>query len=206
MHPPIAGFRYAPALGILLLLSSIPGAWTQTTNPETVYAELKAIRTGIMHGFCVGLYGSQSLDFTNQTATKDLLVFVPWATTNHARLVVPAEPEYAYQADLIDTTGAPVPKTAAGSRTGTKFLQFGADATTKGIATKSLVANEIGHVTGTLYLFRPDDLFEIEKPGNYTLRIRFQILTSSRTGPGPGNYTNDLIRFPPLDYPLVKSR
>jgi hypothetical protein len=49
------------------------------------------------------------------------------------------------------------------------------------------------------------DLFEISKPGNYALRIRFQILAFPATEPAsPGRArTNILIRFPPLDYPLI---
>ena len=57
-----------------------------------------------------------------------------------------------------------------------------------------------------LFTFRPSDLFEMSKPGNYTLKIHLQIIAFlPRTGPNRGEYTNNLMsRFPPLDYPLVK--
>lgn len=176
-------------------------AWAQ----QAVYAELKAIKTDLIHGYCVGLYGQHSIDFTNNTTTDDMLDFVPWTTNNYGQLVVPIDPEYAYQVTLLDANGVAVPKTALGRKTGTKFFDFDADAHKENIPTKSLRATEVGHVTGTLPLFRPDDLFKIEKPGNYTLQIRFQILTFPRTGPARRDYTNELIRFPILNYPLVQT-
>ena len=50
-------------------------------------------------------------------------------------------------------------------------------------------------------LFRPSDLFKITKPGRYTLRLRFQIVTLPGT---TGHRKPHLIRFPPLDVTLIQ--
>jgi len=186
----------------LLLPATFAGA--EQPGQESVYAEIKAIRTEVIRGFCVGLYGAHSDDFTNNTTTDAVLEFVPWTTNESARIVVPREPEYAYQAELFDSNGIVMPKKRLGKMAGSRFFKFDASPSKQGIPIRPLTARRIGEVTGSLSLFRAEDLFQIEKAGKYTLRVRFQILTFPRTGPRRGQHTNDLIRFPPLDYPLIK--
>ncbi len=186
----------------LLLPATCAGA--EQSGQESGYAEIKAIRTEVIRGFCVGLYGAHSDDFTNNTLTGAVLEFVPWTTNESARIVVPREPEYAYQAELYDSNGIAMPKKRLGKMAGSRFFKFDASPSKQGIPIRPLTARRIGEVTGSLSLFRAEDLFQIEKAGRYTLRMRFQILAFPRTGPGSGQYTNDLIRFPPLDYPLIK--
>jgi hypothetical protein len=204
-HPVSVQLHVARVIGLAILsLFAAASAWAGQTNQGTVYTEVKAIRTEAIRGFCVGLNGRPSDDFTNNTTTESVLSFVPWTTSSSAWIVVPVEAEYAYQVDMFDTNGVAIPKKELGKKVGSKFFDFDASGSQKGIATRHLFVRKIGEVTGSLSLFRPEDLFQIEKLGKYTLRIRFQILTFPRTGPGHKNYTNDLIRFPAIDYPLIK--
>jgi hypothetical protein len=124
---------------------------------------------------------------------------------------VPTKPEYAYQIELFDTNGVAVPKTAAGKKMGTKFLDFDqksavirSTAGPEPNAMRTMVMEIVGgERSPSPFTLRPSDLFEITKPGNYTLRMRFQIVAFPSGGLNHG-YTNSLISFPPLDYPLVK--
>jgi hypothetical protein len=198
------GFHAAGIVSTVVLSLLATSTWADQSNQVPV-AEVKAIKTKVIHGFCIGLAGWNSDFYTNNTSSDDSLIFLPWTTNKPAWIVVPTEPEYAYQVELFDTNGVAMPKTDLGKKAGTKFFDFDSTAYEKGITIKHLHAQKIGEVTDSPFLFRPSDLFKVEKPGNYTLRIRFQILAFPRTGPNHGDYTNDLIRFPPLDYPLVKS-
>jgi hypothetical protein len=170
----------------------------------------QGVETKIVDGFFIGV--SDLYGYTNTSPDRQL-AFSIWTTnkiwaTNHTRVIFPTKPEYAWQVELFDTNGVAVPKTTEGKKVGTKFLGFNKQSavirSTGGSEpnAQTLGAMEKSMSRGGLLLFRPADYFKIEKPGNYTLRIRFQILTFPRTGPNRGEYTNDLIRFPPLDYPL----
>ena len=162
-----------------------------------------AVKSPIIDGFCVGFDGQHG---TNNTTIDDWLVFLPWTTNNHTVWIsVPVEPEYAYRIELLDTNGLTVPKTARGKRAGSRFDDFDAHPSKRGIAIKHLAAHKMDGVTDSPMLFRAADMFKIEKPGLYRLHIQFQILVFPRTGVGRGAYTNELIRFPPLDYPLIKA-
>jgi len=194
---------FITALGFLALNS-----WAE--QPPSCADE--GVETKIVDGFFMGV--SDLYGYTNTSPDRDL-AFSIWTTnkiwaTNNTRVTFPTKPEFAWQVELFDTNGVAVPKTAAGKNAGTKFLDFGLKTavvrSTLGPEPNAQhwVAMEKSMSRGGLLLFRPSDFFKIEKPGKYTLRIRFQILTFPRTGPTSGDYTNNLIRFPPLDYTLVK--
>jgi hypothetical protein len=160
---------------------------------------MRVTTTKEVDGFVIGVADSHS---KNTTSPSDELIFLPWTTKRPVWIAVPAKPEYAYRVELLDTNGVAVPKTEAGKEAGSKFYEFGPR--NNEIEVKHLHAERIPDMTAAPLLFRPSDLFQIEKRGAYTLRIQFQILTFPQTGPKRGDYTNHLIRFPPLDYVLVK--
>jgi hypothetical protein len=172
------------------------------TSQKSGMAGLTAVETEVVDGFFIAVTGE---NLTNNTSPNDLLVFLTWSTNAPTSFVVPAEPEYAYQVELLDSNGVAVQKTELGKKIGEKFFDFSFSAAEKGVKIIHMHASKVGDMTSAPLLFRPKDLFKIEKPGNYKLLIRFQILTFPRTGPGRGEYTNDLIRFPVLVYPLVKT-
>jgi hypothetical protein len=188
-------------LAVFALFVTNASASESNQKPDPMNAmDIERIETKVVDGFLIGVTGSY---LTTNTSPDELLVFVPWTTNGSAWFVVPVEPEYAYQVELLDTNGVAVPKTELGKKVGTKFLDF--EASKNEVKIKRLRADKKGKAVAMPILFRPSDLFQIDKPGIYTLRIRFQILTFPRTGPNRRDYTNDLIRFPPLDYPLVKT-
>ena len=171
-------------------------------NPSDQNPDINAVKTELVDGYCIGVTGSSDSS-TNGTSLDEVLVFLPWTTNAPDWIAVPAELEYAYRVELVDTNGVKVPKTPAGDKIGSRFLEFGPG---KDIPLNHMKTASIGKIAGAPPLFSPyrtRDLFKIGAPGSYVLRITFQIMAFPRTGPYRGNHTNDLIRFPPLSYPIL---
>jgi hypothetical protein len=193
--------RFAIVAVVALAATNIVFASEPDTNtlPDFVWP---AVKSPVMGGFCVGVAGWPN---TTNTTADDWLNFLPWTTNNNTVwIAVPAEPEYAYKIELLDTNGLSVSKTPRGKKAGGKFDDFDAHPSKHGIQVKRLTAHRMDGPTESPRLFRAADMFEIEKPGRYILRVQFQILVFPRTGAGRGAYTNELIRFPPLEYPIIK--
>jgi hypothetical protein len=162
--------------------------------------EMQFIETKVVDGFSIGI--TDEFGTTNSLSTRRLC-FSIWGPTNeHARATFPTHPEYAYQVELIGSNGIAVPKTAAGKKAGSKFFDFGPNAGEQGIKIQRTFVGRKDAPFEMLVIFRPDELFKIEEPGNYVLRLRFQIL-APRTGKTATNGVRQLIRFPVVEYPIV---
>ena len=176
--------------------------------------DIETVKTTTVEGLFVRV--SSENGTTNNTSVNDKLTFCVWrmTTNNPVTLYMPTAVEYVYQIELLDTNGFALPKKKLAEKIGKEFSDL-----------KPSFANDTGfklkiqHITPSLggeYLFfphkpgyyngepfySPNDLFEIKQPGNYTLRIQFQFVL--RTG-HDHDKTAHVIRFPALDYPLVKS-
>jgi hypothetical protein len=193
------------------LAAASAGAGQSETEPH--FVEVEAVETKVIDGFFVGVTelaktpSGTSGYLTNNTSTGGQLCYVHWTTGQPTWIAIPAEPECAYLVELLDTNGIVVPKTKLGKKVGTKFFDFDA-VPRKDVKVRHLHVDKRGEPAAVDYLFYPyhvSDLFQIKNPGRYTLRIWFQMLAFPRTGPNRRDYTNNLIRFPPLDYQLVKA-
>lgn len=191
-HPSFCG---ASALIIMLLLS-VP--------MRTLAQDLEILKTKTIDGLYIGVaaFGGRYGFFTNNIPATNQLVFgiCRTSTNSHAVVYVPVEAEYAYQVELWDTGNAAIAKTERGERVGTKFQDLDVSFSNTGAKLQKLRVMDEPGFAGP-FLFRPDDFFEIKKPGNYNLRISFHIIARTVSG------TNDmrrLIQFPLLEVPLVK--
>ena len=197
MDSKLAIIAIASFAATLAALASEPA-----TSPSLPELRIDAVKSPIIDGFCVGFAGQHG---TNNTATDDWLDLLSWTTNKYpVWIAVPADPEYAYKIELLDANGLSVPKTSRGKKAGSKFDDFDAYPSKHGVAVKRLTAHKMDGVTAEPLLFRATDMFEVDKPGRYVLRIQFQILVFPRAGMSRDAYTNKLIRFPPLEYPLLK--
>lgn len=175
------------------------------------------VETKVVDGFFMGV--TDEFGHTN-TSPDRRLCFSIWTTnrteTTNSPLHVafPVQPEYAYRVELFDATGIAIPTTDAGKRVGIKFLDFDTNSfvlkgtgpdSAHGVEAQTIFADRKVWPYEMLIMFSPSHLFKIEKPGKYTLRLRFQILAFPQIGPNRQLGNIDLIRFPPLDYPLVKA-
>ena len=199
-------------LAALASALAVASAGEKIEVPDSM--EVEAVESKVVDGFFIGLSGMApgANTSTNKTSTDDAIIYVIWTTGNPAWVALPADPEYAFRIELLDTNGLPVPKTEACNSIGINFYEFGPKNKVK---VKHYHANRRGRGVALSYLLLPadprgspwpdraSDLFKIPGPGRYTLRVWFQILAFPTTGPGRKDYTRDLIRFPPLDYPLV---
>jgi hypothetical protein len=175
---------------------------------------LQLTKTKVIDGFYIGVVGSGFT--TNNTTTDNKLNFGIWRTTtnNQATVYIPTAPEYIFRIELLDTNGIALPKTELGKRVGTKFFDLDTSFdSNKGFKLRIERAMDEPDWGGQYLFFpfrpgyggqpfySPNDLFEIKNPSNYKLQIRFQIIV--RTGMA-SDKTAHIVRFPPLDYPLVK--
>jgi len=169
------------------------------TNSPIAYAETKPV-----DGYFIGV--TDEFGKTNTLSHQRLCFAVLTETHNNAPVFFPGQPEYAYQVQLIDSNGIAVPKTDLGKKAGSKFMEFNTAALHKTeIRTQGAMALKKTEGPGLFLIFRPEDLFQIEKSGNYTLSIRFQIIVFPQIGPHRQDRTNLLIRFPALKYSITKS-
>ena len=132
---------YGVCLAIFALLTTnvFGDESNQKLDPMEDATNIERIETRIVDGFLIGVTGSY---LTTNTSPDEALVFVPWTTSSSVWFVIPAEPEYAYQVELLDTNGMVMPKTELGKKVGTKFLDFDASPSKKGIKIKHLRAEK----------------------------------------------------------------
>jgi hypothetical protein len=169
---------------------------------EEAYRKTAFVETKVIDSFSIGVRDQNG--FTN-SAPDQYLSFAIWCTNGPARLAIPPQPEYAYTVELFDTNGIAVTKTEMGKNIGKKFHDFDESALKTHVKINAEAVKK-SELAAWWLMFRPSDMFEVAKPGNYTLHIRFQILAHVRTGPNRGDYVKRLIRFPALDYPLVQPK
>jgi hypothetical protein len=184
----------------IIIFCMVGTAWA--ARGEEAYRKTAFVETKVVDSFSVGVRDQNG--FTN-SAPDQYLSFAIWCTNGPARLAIPPQPEYAYKVELFDTNGIAITKTEMGNNIGSKFDDFDESAlkTHTKINAEAFKKSELA---AWWLMFRPSDLFEITKPGNYTLRIQFQILAHVRTGPNRGDYVKRIIHFPALDYPLVQPK
>jgi len=171
------------------------------------YGDLNYVITKPINGFLIGITDENG---TTNPILNQRLCFAIW-TTNRVlseshleRIAFPISPEYAYQVSLFDTNGLEVAKTETGKQIGIHFPDFSLT------SFKSGISLERADVEGTerpteLHIFcRPGDLFKVDHPGHYILRIRMQILAFPWTGTNSDDHRSELIRFPPIEFPEVQ--
>jgi hypothetical protein len=178
--------------------------------------DFELIKTKTMEGFYISVFSSKFT--TNNTPADDKLNYCIWRITTNSQAIVymPTALEYVYQLELFDTNGVAMPKTKLGKRVGVKFFDLEPSFTNDtGFKLAREHTTEPGTGIGAQWLFfpeksgaggqpiySPNDLFEIKNPGNYALRVRFQIIVASSMA--DVYKTAHVVRFPPLDYPLMK--
>ena len=177
--------------------------------------DFELIKTKTIDGLYIGVFSSNFT--TNGTSTDNKLNFCIWriTTNNQTTVYVPTALEYIYQLELLDTNGVTLPKTELGKKIGVKFWDlepsFANDKGFKLAIERAMDEPSIGARNlffpfkpgyGGQPFYSPNDLFEIKQPGNYMLRIRFQFIVASDTNVYK---TAHIVRFPPLNYPLIKS-
>jgi hypothetical protein len=177
---------------LTLCVLAVANLATQAEQQNNPFA---FVETKVVDSFSIGVRDD---DGHTNGAPELGLTFAVWCINGWVRIALPHHPEYSYKVELVDANGLSIPKTKAGENVGNKFDEFAKLGLEKSIKPNSGAAKK-GQADGWLVMVRPSDLFEIKKPGHYMLRIWFQIVVFPKTGP-----KRELIRFPPLEYPLVE--
>ena len=181
----IAKYQLVSSTAAIISAISTLAAFADHTNLPPQELKIDAAKTKVKDGFFIGLVERNSYS-TNHTSLNDELCLFVWTTNNPTWIAIPAELEYAYQVELLDTNGVAMPKTELGKKVGAKFFEFDTFPSKKSIAVEHMSVKKIGQSAGASFLFNRHparDLFEVDRPANYTLQVRFQILTFPRTGP-----------------------
>jgi hypothetical protein len=169
--------------------------WADNGHREIAY-----VQSATVDGFSIGL--TDEFGYTNSRPSLRLC-FTVWTTDGPTGIAFPTQPEYAYEIELLDSNGLGVTKTELGKVAGSRFNNFNIS-TFQDIKVQRTTANKRDQLSDMLLIFRPSDLFIINKPGHYTLRVRFQIAAFPKTGPNQADYGRIVIRFPSLNFPLVQ--
>ncbi|HEY1791070.1 MAG TPA: hypothetical protein VGJ73_23175, partial [Verrucomicrobiae bacterium] len=106
----------------------------------------------------------------------DELVWMSFCDTGKVMLSYP-DSKYGIRMKMTDSEGNEVPKTALGKRCGSKFdsLRLITDSKVANTVAQGSYRDNPGGEGETIFLRKPDDFFQMEKPGIYTLEIQMQM-------------------------------
>jgi len=140
----------------------------------------------------------ESIGYNDKTLNAESPFFISFSLPGSGKAVYIPLNEYLGQFNLYDTNNRPLPKTQLGSS-----FKLGNDLHWN---EKIVRQNGSGEATPwnvhdgwsrTFDLPSPSELFEIKKPGTYRLVLEIQVFL--KTG-----INKDLVRFPPLEIPIIK--
>ncbi len=184
------------ALGALgLLLATAVATLAENSTPMVF------LSTPVVEGFRIHVTDARGR--TNTTPEHILTWGVSTVLTKPPPVRLPPVDGYLCQVEMTDAGGKAVPKTAFGRAIGKNFYDLDKPSRSMVKRAKLVLNASTNFVERPLAfpLFRAKDVFKIDKPGAYTLRIRFQILVFSGQR---GQMKPHAVRFPPLDVPLVE--
>jgi hypothetical protein len=181
-------YRILFSLAICLCLIQKTVAIGVSPITNGVYLASGAIRGG------VDLITNEPIRFDDQ------IVWGAFCDTGKTELSCP-DTQYSIKIKLTDTNGMELPKTARGERFGTKFDQLHKITDSKVapvVAWGPFQDSGLGK-----FLPKPSELFQIEKPGIYTLEIQMQMFRyiPSRD---PDERSKTLFRFSPINIKVEK--
>jgi hypothetical protein len=157
------------------------------------------------NGFFIAISGG--IIGTNGAVPFDKrLVWLPFCTTNTGGADIELQypnAKYGMKIKMTGPDGKEVSKTGLGKLSGSKWDQLHSykDSRLNGISAGSYQP-DLG-AEGGQFLPAPDDLFEIDKPGIYTLEIQMQMFRHTGSTDPDEQYHN-LIRFSPVKIKVEK--
>ncbi len=179
----------------MVAVLSLTCLWAEQSQFKAFFRD-----SSIVEGFSIVV--GDEMASAHSTPDQTLYCGVKTISNEPKTVYLPLQPEFACQIDLFATNGVAMPKTKLGEKFGVNF--FDLDPSPSKIRTKVKGVYASKTTRPGAVLFRPEDLFEFKKPGDYTLKIRFQIIVPTKTGTNRDDYTYRVIRFPSMDYPLLK--
>jgi hypothetical protein len=144
----------------------------------------------------IGIVTNEAIRF------DDRLLWMPFCETGQVELSYPLDPAYGVKIKMTDVMGREVPKTGLGDRYGTKYdrLHVFTDTHVYPCLAEGSFKDNIG-LGGAKFLPAPGELFQIEKPGVYTLEIQMQMF---RVIKDTNEWSRKLFQFSPLKIKVEK--
>jgi hypothetical protein len=157
---------------------------------------------------------SKSIITNSVIRFDDYLLWMPFSTSNDVRLVRPVDLAYFVKFKMTDPNGKEVEKTSVGARCGSKLDKLKTISDTgvyPCIAVGGYKENaELIQVKTFLYRpvdgasihLTPNDIFQIEMPGIYTMEVQMQMFCPKSNG--TNRWDRELIQFSPVSIKVEK--
>lgn len=179
---------------------------------EQTNTAIQVLRSGVSSNLTVAVITPHL-----SLSASDLIYYqINTAGTNETLVYLPPLHPYPWhlcRVEMTDTDGQPLAKTKIADELNVTFLShtnilFGEIQQSnpewrKQPKWKQLTPCTVSptNVGGTAYRFySPEQLFLIKEPGNYTLKLEFQVLQPARYRSGAPVY---VVSFPPVEIPVV---
>jgi hypothetical protein len=165
-----------------------------------------AMAAGVKHSDTTnGVYSEFILDREGYLASSNKIEFSFVRDTNsEPTTIVFLKKEFLCQMQLTDEQGNNVPFTSFGENFGARFLQISnySPEVIQRVPFKYWITRRQGNEVETLPA--PEELFQIAKPGHYTLRLQLQVIEHYK-GPSSGRFESSrLLRIPTVEIPVNK--
>jgi hypothetical protein len=177
-------------------------------------SSLSATAVSVKHSDTTnGVYAEFILNQGEVLASSNQIEFSFVRDTNsEPTTIVFLKKEYFCRLQLLDEQGNNIPLTALGENFGAHFLEltnFSLEALETRPSTKSTyepfkywitrrTGNEIEQLPA------PEELFQIPGPGQYTLRLQFQVFENYKPPGGGRTEYHRLLRMPSVEIPVKK--
>lgn len=173
----------------LLLQPTFAAGISETTNG--VYLVVAALRN-------VTLITNEPIRFDDQ------LLWMAFCNTGKVMLSYP-DSKYGIRMKMTDSEGNEVPKTALGKRCGSKFdnLRLITDSKVGNTVAQGSYKDNPNGEGETIILRKPDEFFQMDKPGIYTLEIQMQMFRYVASY-DPVERSKTLFRFSPVKIKVEK--
>ena len=150
----------------------------------------------LTNGIYVVVIASKTESITNTPFRFDNdLVWMPFHDSGEVKLLYPLDPSYLVKTRMLDPDGKEVPKTSLGKKYGSKFDQWRGfkDTRLQPISAWGSYQANPGLGGGNV-LSSPKELFEMKKPGIYTMEVQLQLF--QQIADTNVAWSEHLLRFP----------
>lgn len=177
-------------------------------------SSLSAMAAGVKHSDATnGVYAEFILNQEGGLASGNKIEY-SFVRDNNSEptTIVFLKQEFFCRLQLLDGQGGSIPLTALGENFGARFSELTNHSSE---AMETAPATETGPSTFKYWITRrtgnkieqlpaPEELFQIPGPGQYTLRLQFQVFQNYNAPRGGRLEASRLLRLPPVEIPVKK--
>jgi len=136
----------------------------------------------------------------------DMLIWRPFSNVGYRRILY-GNVNYAFRVKMLGPDGKETARTELGKEYGFRFDQLITDASERSSRGMGMIEAEgsygadVGDEFSGQFLFKPQELFQMEQCGMYRMELEFQVSGPHKNTNEPGY---ELMRFPPMKIEVEK--